>query len=182
MRLDHAAITGLTAMLMRDLRFAVRTLLRNQAFTLVATGSLGLAIGGSMAVFTLLHAVVPQNASSHDGADTRKPWPAQETIEWLSAFVRVPRGTDPSTIASALTAQRQREADAFFSGGGFENMRDTVRRERILLEPASRGLSPFRENVSSSLFVLLAMMGVLLAIACGNVAGLLIARASARER
>ena len=123
-----------------------------------------------------------QNASSHDGADTRKPWPPQETIEWLNAFVRVPRGTDPSTIAAALTVQRQREADSLFSGGGFENMRDTVRRERILLAPASRGLSPFRESVSSSLFVLLAMMGVLLAIACGNVAGLLIARASARER
>jgi predicted permease len=123
-----------------------------------------------------------QNASSHDGADTRKPWPPQETIEWLSAFVRVPRGTDPSTIAAALTVQRQREADTVFPGSGFENMRETVRSERVLLEPASRGLSPFRESVSSSLFVLLAMMGVLLAIACGNVAGLLIARASARER
>jgi predicted permease len=351
MRLDHSAITGFTAMLMRDLRYAVRTLLRNPGFTLVATGSLALAIGGSMAVFTLLNAVVlrslpvyepdrvfqalrvtrdesvgrlawptiqraqselagnaeiaavsniagmqlepegggasqaergtvqlvsgeyfellrqrpqrgrlltesdnvtvgahpvavisdpywrrqlsasenavgssltingtlftvvgiadrrffgttltvrspdvwiplmmqpvvryAQNASSHDGADTRKPWPPQETIEWLSVFVRVPRGTDPSTIAAALTVQRQREAETFFSGGGFENMRDTVRRGRILLEPASRGLSPFRDNVSSSLFLVLAMMGVLLTIACGNVAGLLIARASARER
>jgi predicted permease len=122
-----------------------------------------------------------QNASSHDDADTRKPWPPQETIEWLSAFVRVPRGTDPSTIAAALTVQRQREGNTVFSGAGFENMRETVRSERVVLEPASRGLSPFRESVSSSLFVLLAMMGVLLAIACGNVAGLLIARASARE-
>ena len=123
-----------------------------------------------------------QNASSHDGADTRQPWPPQETIEWLSAFVRVPRATDPSAIAAALTVQRQREAVTLFSGGSFGNMRDIVRSERILLEPASRGLSPFRDNTSSSLFVLLAMMGVLLAVACGNVAGLLIARASARER
>jgi predicted permease len=123
-----------------------------------------------------------QNASSHDGADTRRPWPPQETIEWLSAFVRVPRATDPSAIAAALTVQRQREAVTLFSGGSFGNMRNIVRSERILLEPASRGLSPFRDNTSSSLFVLLAMMGVLLAVACGNVAGLLIARAAARER
>ena len=123
-----------------------------------------------------------QNASSHDGADTRRPWPPQETIEWLSAFVRVPRGTDPSVIAAALTVQRQGEAATLFSGDSFVNMRNIVRSERIVLEPASRGLSPFRDTTSSTLLVLLAMMGVLLAVACGNVAGLMIARASARER
>ena len=123
-----------------------------------------------------------QNASSHDGADTRQPWPPQETIEWLSVFVRVPRATDPSAIAAALTVQRQREAATLFSGERFGNMRNIVRSERILLEPAARGLSPFRDSTSSTLFVLLAMMAVLLAVACGNVAGLLIARASSRER
>jgi predicted permease len=69
-----------------------------------------------------------------------------------------------------------------FSGDSFGNWRHIVQSERILLEPASRGLSPFRDTTSSTLYVLLAMMGVLLAVACGNVAGLLIARASARER
>ena len=123
-----------------------------------------------------------QSAASHDGADTRQPWPPQEAIEWLNAFVRVPRATDPSAIATALTVQRQREAVTVFSGGSFGNMPDMVRSERILLQPSSRGLSPFRDTTSSSLFVLLAMMGVLLAVACANVASLLIARASTRER
>ena len=43
---------------MRDLRYAVRTLVRNPGFTLTAAGSLALAIGGSVAVFTLLNAIV----------------------------------------------------------------------------------------------------------------------------
>jgi putative ABC transport system permease protein len=45
-------------MLIRDLRYAVRVLLQTPGFTLVAIGSLALAIGGSLAVFTLLNAVV----------------------------------------------------------------------------------------------------------------------------
>jgi hypothetical protein len=44
--------------LKRDLQYAVRKLVQNPGFTLVAAGSLALAIGGSMAVFALLNAVV----------------------------------------------------------------------------------------------------------------------------
>jgi predicted permease len=43
-------------------------------------------------------------------------------------------------------------------------------------------VSFLRGDLSSRLYVLLAMVGVLLAITCGNVASLLVARASARER
>src|SRR5687768_12585302 len=86
-----------------------------------------------------------------------------------------PPGTDPSTIAAALTVQRQREARSLFSADSLESFREAVQSERILLRPASRGLSPFRESVAGSLYVLLA-------IAVANVAGLLIARASTRER
>ncbi len=43
--------------LLRDLRYAVRVCLRNRAFTLVATLTLGLAIGANTAAFSLIDAL-----------------------------------------------------------------------------------------------------------------------------
>ena len=120
------------------------------------------------------------NASSNNTGDTRKPWPPQEDVAWLNVFARVPRGTEPQTIAAALTLRHhtdvtsRRDADAEYA--------ERLRAERIALAPAGRGLSSLRDQASTALYVLLAMMIVLLLIASGNVASLLVARATARER
>ena len=120
------------------------------------------------------------NASSNNTGDTRKPWPPQEDIAWLNLFARVPRGTEPQTIAAALTLRHhtdvtsRKDADAEYA--------ERLRAERIALAPAGRGLSSLRDQASTALYVLLAMMIVLLLIASGNVASLLVARATARER
>jgi predicted permease len=120
------------------------------------------------------------NSSSHGNADSRQPWPPQPLVEWLTLFVRVPAGTEPSTIAAAITVRHQ--ADGAARRADDATYADQRAAERVTLDEAGRGLSSLRASSSTTLYVLLAMMTVLLLIASGNVAGLLVARAAARER
>jgi predicted permease len=67
------------------------------------------------------------------------------------------------------------DEDARVSGNPY------IRKFKFEMEPAGAGLSVLRENFAKPLLALMAIVGLLLLIACANVASMLLARGAARQ-
>ena len=120
------------------------------------------------------------NVSNSNG-DTHKPWPAQRELSWLNVMLRLPHG-QTGGVADIVNAVVQRNYSRMSGYRDDAEFRSRLTATRVALRPGSRGFSGMRERVATPLFILLSMVAVVLTVACGNLASLLLARATHRNR
>ncbi|HLK18339.1 MAG TPA: ABC transporter permease [Bryobacteraceae bacterium] len=108
---------------------------------------------------------------------------ARRNSIWLRIFARLTPGTDVRTAQSAMSIPYHSVLQNDLTGVGApqKNWKRYLA-NRLYFTDASKGFGGFQELFGKPLYVLLAMVGTLLLIACVNVANLLITRAAARQK
>ena len=152
--------------------------LSGQAFPIIGitpAGFYGVEVGRQFDVAVPVCAEPQVRGGSDTALGSRSWW-------WLAAFGRLKPGvsieranTELQTIAAAVF-------EATVPAGFVPRDEEEYRSLRLQAEPVDTGFSALRSQYSTPLMLLLALAGLVLFIACGNLANLMLARASARER
>jgi predicted permease len=138
----------------------------------------GIELGRSPQVFVPMM-MKPQITNGWDALQDRR-W------RWANAFGRLKPGVTIAQAKASLQPLYHGIIEMEVKEPAFRNAAPAERakflRNRIDVLPAAQGRSYFRQRLATPLWVLMAITGGVLLIACANVASLLIARATSRQK
>jgi predicted permease len=111
---------------------------------------------------------------------------ANRRAQWVQVFARMKPGYTAASAQVSLQPLFSQILHAELTDPDLRGLPQYLRGvfllRKLLVEPAANGYSETRRNYSTALVVLMSMVGLVLLIACSNVASLLIARAAARQK